>query len=262
MAANSDFIPVSESSWRRGYQNLVKAGFAGWWKTNDWWVQILIWGGILLMMLSGFLLATDEDPQAVYLVFSLVLGMFVPIAVVIITQDAIVGEKQAGTAAWVLSKPVTAVAFILSKFVSNLVSMLATMVVIPAMAGYVLIGILSGHLPALPGFLAGLLVLCINLTFFLTLSLMLGTLFDNGGPVIAIPLAIHFGQQLFIGLLGSAAIFLPWAMLLPVGGMEHSVVSALMTESPVQSWIPVILVFVLTWAFFLISVNRFSKQEF
>ncbi len=140
--------------------------------------------------------------------------------------------------------------------------MLATMVLIPAMAGFVLIGVLSGRFPALPGFIAGLLVLCINLTFFLTLSLMLGTLFDNGGPVIAIPLAVHFGQQLFIGLLGPAAVYLPWAMLLLIGGVEHSVVSALMTGSPVHSWVPVILVFILTWAFFFISVNRFSKQEF
>jgi len=262
MAGNENLIPVSEQRWQRGFRNLVNAGFSGWWRTNTWWVQIIIWGGILVMMLTGFLFATDEDPQAAYLVFSLVLGLFVPIAVVIITQDEIVGEKKSGTAAWVLSKPVTPIAFILSKFVSNLVSMLATMVIAPALAGFLLIGFATGGFPNILGFFAGLAVLCINLTFFLTLSLMLGTLFDEGGAVIAIPLAVHFGQQLFIGLLGPAAVYMPWAMLLPVGGKEHGVVSALMVGAPVNTWFPVILVTILTLLFFYISVRRFAKQEF
>ena len=262
MAGNNHLIPLNEHRWQRGYRNLVRAGFSGWWKTNTWWIQILIWGGILLMLLSGFLFATDEDPQAAYLVFSLVLGLFVPIAVVIITQDEIVGEKKSGTAAWVLSKPVTPIAFILSKFVSNLSGMLITMVIAPAMAGFLLIGIATGAFPNLPGFLAGIAVLCVNCTFFLTLSLMLGTLFDEGGPVIAIPLAVHFGQQLLIGLFGPAAIYLPWAMLLPVGGNQHGVVSALMVGATVSSWVPVMLVTILTLLFFMISVRRFAKQEF
>lgn len=262
MATNADLIPVSEKRWRRGYSNLVAAGFSGWWKTNEWWVQILIWAGILVMMLAGFVLGTDEATESAYIVFPLVLGIFVPISVVIITQDAIVGEKLSGTAEWVLSKPVTPIAFILSKFISNLVSMLITMILVPGLIGYLLIGVLTGEFPGLLGFAGGLLVLSLNVTFFLTLSLMLGTLFDHGGPVIGIPLAVHFGQQLLAGALGPAAIYLPWAMLVPLPGTDHSTVSALISGNPVQTWVAPILVTILTVLFFIISVNRFSNQEF
>ncbi len=65
-------------------------------------------------------------------------------------------------------------------------------------------------------FALGTLVLALNLLFYLTFTLMLVTLFDSAGLVIAIPLAFAFGQQLIAGIpgLGSA---LPWALVVGTG---------------------------------------------
>jgi ABC-2 type transport system permease protein len=263
MAGNAHLIPVSEKSWRRGLNNLLRAGLKSWWGTNTWWIQSLIWSAITLMLVIGFAINTPEGENfSNFIFFSLVLGLFAPIAVVIITQDAIVGEKRSGTAAWILSKPVTPVAFILSKFLSNLVGMISTMVLIPGTVGYLVIGLVTGQFPALGGFYAGLGILALNLTFFLTFSLMLGAIFDHPAAVIAIPLAFQFGQQFFLGILGPNAIYLPWALSLPIGDQEHSVVTALMAGAPVPTWAPVILIAALTLLCFVISVQRFSKQEF
>lgn len=263
MAGNENLIPLEEKPWRRGLKNLLDAGLKSWFGTHTWWVQSLIWTGITLMLLTGFILGdADRESFSNFIIFSLVIGLFAPIAVVIITQDAIVGEKKSGTAAWILSKPVTPIAFILSKFISNLLGMLCTMVLIPGAAGYILIGALTGDLPQPGGFLAGLAVLGLNITFFLTLSLMLGALFDHPAAVIAIPLGFQFGQQFILGALGKAAVFMPWTLSLPINGESHGVASALMAGLPVPSWGPVILVAVLTVLCFIISVVKFADQEF
>ena len=44
--------------------------------------------------------------------------------------------------------------------------------------------------------------------FYLTLTLMLGTLFDSAAPVIGIPLAFAFGQQSLTSIPGLVG-FLP-----------------------------------------------------
>ncbi len=62
----------------------------------------------------------------IYAVFA---GMFPAVAVVIIMQGVLVGEKRDGTAAWVMSKPISRPAFILSKVLANSLGVLATMVV-------------------------------------------------------------------------------------------------------------------------------------
>jgi ABC-type transport system involved in multi-copper enzyme maturation permease subunit len=56
-------------------------------------------------------------------------------------QDAVVGEKKDGTAAWVLSKPLTRPAFILSKIIANSVGILLTLVVVPCMVAYTILSI-------------------------------------------------------------------------------------------------------------------------
>ena len=55
MAGNSEFEIVEEQGWRRGLHNLMRQGFASWWKTNNWWVQTLIWTGVINFILAGML---------------------------------------------------------------------------------------------------------------------------------------------------------------------------------------------------------------
>jgi len=70
--------------------------------------------------------------------------------------------------------------------------------------------------------------------FYLTLTLMLGTLFNSAGPVIAILLAIAFGQQLVLGVPGLNTI-VPWVLVVPTGDANTSVVGAVIASEPIPA---------------------------
>ena len=90
-------------------------------------------------------------------------GMFVAFGVMIIMQRVLVREKQAGTASWVLSKPVTRTAFVVSRLIVNSIAILVTSVIVPGLILYVTLGLFSdiGWLSPL-GFIAGLLMVSLH----------------------------------------------------------------------------------------------------
>lgn len=147
MSGNDAFEFVSERGWRRGMGNMLKNEFARWWKTNMWWIQMLIWTGIIGILVSAMLFSDDPGGyETSLLVFSLFAGIFPAVAVSIIMQDVLVGEKREGTAAWVLSKPVSRPAFLLPKVIANSVGVLATMAAAPCAMGFILFSIYQGSM--------------------------------------------------------------------------------------------------------------------
>jgi ABC-2 type transport system permease protein len=263
MSGNSDFILVNEGGWRRGFNNLLDNEFARWWKTRMWWIQSLIWVGMIGFMLGTMLFGAPDfnlkDGLMIYAVFA---GIFPAVAVVIIMQGVLVGEKKDGTAAWVMSKPVTRPAFILSKMVANSLGMLVTMVLLPGVAAYVLffVRIKAGLDPL--SFLAAMGVIFLTLLFYLTLTLMLGSFFNNRGPVIGISLAFMFLQQYLVGLLPVLRYVLPWTLVVPLNNEAEAVVPAILSGQPIYSFIPIVAVAVECVLFVLISLWRFKHEEF
>lgn len=221
-----------DHGWRAGLSTLMGAGFASWWRTKEWWIQALLWTFVLNGSVAVAVWGDAPDGVDVFTLYG-VMTMFAAIAVAIIMQEAIVGEKQSGTAAWVLSKPASREAFMLSKLVPNAVGVIATMIVIPS--AFLLLQVsLAGIDVSVPRFALGAMVAALNLMFFLTLTLMLGTLFDSAGPVIAIPLAIAFGQQLIAGIPGLGSV-LPWALVVGSGDSDTSVTSAVIIGQPIEA---------------------------
>ena len=262
MSGNSEFEMVSERGWRRGLGNLIDNASARWWKTRTWWVQSLIWVGLIGFILGSILFGTADfklqDGVAVYGIFA---GMFPAVAVVIIMQGVLVGEKRDGTAAWVLSKPASRTAFILSKLVANGLGVLVTMVLLPGVVAYVLFFIrLKGALDPL-AFLDALGVLFLNLLFYLTLTLMLGALFDGRGAVIGIGLAFLFLQQYLVGLLPALRFVLPWTLVVPLNNQTDAIVPALLSGQPIYSYIPILAVAVECIVFVLVALWRFNQEE-
>ena len=66
----------------------------------------------------------------------MIAGVVAPFAAIIMGQDAILGERLSGTAAWVLSKPLRRPAFILAKLIAYGLGLLATWVVLPGAIAY------------------------------------------------------------------------------------------------------------------------------
>lgn len=266
MIGNNAFELVGERSWRRGLGNLLRAGFGSWWKTNTWWIMSLMWTLIINGILAGILWSGsdgDMDWEGAIVLFGLFAGLFPTIAVIIIMQDAVVGEKESGTAAWVLSKPVSRVSFVLSKLITNSISMLITMTLIPSVFVFIQISIAKGSMPPPLNFMGGLLVISLNLLYYLTLTLMLGTLFNNRGPVIGIPLALAFGQQLIFGFLPMSSLISPWTLIVPINGLvEMPITGSIMLGEEPYSVIPLISVTIQIVAFIVIALWRFEREEF
>ena len=69
-------------------------------------------------------------------IFILFSGIFAAGGVVVFAQDALIGEKRSGTAAWLLSKPVSRTAFLTAKLAADAIGILVTFVIVQGVIGY------------------------------------------------------------------------------------------------------------------------------
>jgi ABC-2 type transport system permease protein len=263
MSGNDVFELESGSGWNRGLSNILRSGLARWFETKTWWIQCLIWGGLAAIIVSALAFNKEPPPLMDLLMISFIfIGLFPAVGVIIIMQDAIVGEKREGTASWVLSKPLTRSAFVISKVIANSIGILVTMIIVPCCIVFAIISITHKFTLVPLGFFGVLGVILISHLFFLSLTLMLGTFFNSRGPVIGIPLAILFMQQNILGFLPALRYVLPWNLLVPLGNTNPLVISLIM-GTPVQSdhLILLMVAAVESILFILISLWRFNQEE-
>ena len=297
MASNSVLQPVRDRGWLHGFGNLVRRENHRWWGTRQWIVQILIWtlivNGILAMLLisakdaaaqarneavreaiseqqaqqgdaeaAQALQADFPLPVEGVMVFFIFLGMATGVGVAILGQEAIVQEKQTGTAAWVLSKPASRIAFVLSKIAGNALGILVTMVAVQGLVAWVLFRTIGGVSLPVGGFIAGLGLAYLNLLFYLLLAIMLGTLFDSRGPVIGITLLLLFGFQIFTSLAPWLFKVMPWILVMSVGEDTLAYATMLAIGQPLPSTLPIIATALWCLVFAGVSLWRFSREEF
>jgi ABC-2 type transport system permease protein len=264
MSGNSAFQLVSERGWRRGLGSMLKSELSRWWGTRMWWVQCLIWMGIIGFLLAAILFSSHEAPPSneVAVLYAVFAGLFPAVGVVIIMQGTIVGEKKSGTAAWALSKPITRPAFMLSKVIANSLGVLVTMVIVPGMIAFTMQALTVRNPWTLPGFLAGLGVVFLSDFFFLSLTLMLGAFFSSRGPVIGITLGLLFLQQYLVGMLPLLRYVLPWNLMIPLGQPEDAVIPCLLVGSHNYSSMLIGIIALESLLFLLIGLWRFSREEF
>ena len=266
---NAAFQLVDERGWRRGLNNLLRGEFSSWFKSRKWWGHLLIWLLIINLILFFTVIGTreaaktGEEAEDTIMLYGIFGGLFVGIGVMIIMQGAIVGEKQSGTAAWVLSKPVTRTAFVVSRLVGNSVGVLLTAVLLPGVVAYVTFGALSplGWLPPLD-FFAGVAALALHMLFWLTLTLMAGTFFESAGGVIAIPLVLLFGQWFLGGVIPGLIYIAPLLLALGPGDEYPALAWSFINGEAPFSWIPLIATVFFCILFTGVAIWRFNRQEF
>ncbi|UCG00341.1 MAG: ABC transporter permease subunit [Candidatus Heimdallarchaeota archaeon] len=258
MVLNSEFNLRNVQGWRTGLSNLLSAEF-GRWGTKDWYIMMAIWVAIINGSLLGVLSGTDDVASAL-MILGLLAGMFPVINVVIVLQDVIIGEKETGTAAWILSKPVSRPAYILSKLIGNVVGIAVSLAIVPGIVVYGTIYALRGVLLPPGPFFAAIALLALNLIFFLTLTLMLGTLFDSRGGVIGIPMLLGPGYSLFYSL-PLISEFHPMSMFFPSGNADVSFFGAVALGEPVGSLIPFFITILGSILFTAIALWRFNREE-
>jgi ABC-2 type transport system permease protein len=271
MSANSTFQAVNERGWRRGFANLLGHENRTWWRTRRWWINILIWlvviNGTLLAMLSSSgeeTSALERTPEQVLAeartVFVVMAGIFGSIGVVIAMQGVIIDEKKNGTAAWIMSKPASRPAFILAKLVANGFALFVALLLVQGAVAYLQLTLYGGNTPLLIPFVAGMALLGLHTLFYLTLTLMLGTLFHDRGPVIGIPIGILFSAMFLMGIVGQAAYLTPW-LIIPSGGFQGLAIEVMLGQ-PLTTTTPIWATVVWTVIFVGIALWRFQREEF
>lgn len=267
MAANNIFQPVTERGFWLGFSNLFAKENNRWWGRRRWWIQIVIWttllNGILAALLFVLPQAALSDNQVITpaeiaqtgieAFFSLSV-LSVAIGSVILALDAIIQEKQTGTAEWLLSKPVSRSAFFLSKLFSNIIGITLIVIVLQAMIAYAQFSIL-GYPPNLKFFLEAISIVILTSAFYLSLTLLLGVVLNNRGAILGICLGLLFGGQLMLN-------FIPELMYAtPFGFGNLAAATAVSISLPPEFKIALFATAVWALLFNLIGIWQINRLE-
>ncbi|MBN2045724.1 MAG: ABC transporter permease subunit [Anaerolineales bacterium] len=272
MSSSSTLQPVVEHGWRNGLANLLRKENSLWWGTRKWLVQSLIWlffsNGILAFLLWIIPLidpSANNDLSASNIhelvkVFLQLELFFTTFGVIVLAQGLIVNDKKFGTAAWVLSNPVSRSSFITSKLISHGWAIFLILVLMQNLVMYVQLVLKSHSFYNPVPIVLAIGVMSLYLLFYLTLALMLGTLFDSTGSVIGIPIALLIGMSILPQILGN---LLPWLVLILPSRLTDLTMAVGVGQSLPSSWhYPLVSTGILIVLFITLAIGRFSREEF
>jgi ABC-2 type transport system permease protein len=258
----STLQPVTNHGPLRGFGNLFGNEMKLWWGTRKWLIHLLVWvlpiNALIALVASQSVGSPLDILIEVQEVFIALATIGSAIGVITGVQGSVIREKQLGTAAWLLSKPMARPAFILAKLAAQTISFLVLAILIPAL---VFVGqmIWLWHAPFAWGpFLAGLSVSTLHLLFYLTLVILLGTVFNERGPVAGVSLTIMLG-----GLVLTQ--FIPMALLSPTPILLAQAATTLASGQPLpQPLATIAIVATAIWSvvFVGLALWRFSREEF
>ncbi len=271
MVANTELQRVGLSGWRTGLANLLRKENNTWWGSRRWLVQSLLWAAIvngftaLMLFALPPLLAAAGAPETDALSMGLA-GLFklgalaLAAGTIILVQDAILGERQLGVTEWLLSKPVSRPAYVLSKLLAHGLSILVILVGLQGLLGYGLLSLGVGEpFPLLP-YLVGMTGLAVHTLFYLALTVMLGVLTVNRRVLLGVSMGVLMGGSLALQALG--ALVGKFVMLTPWSLSECLPLAVSRTPLPMSIWVPIGVTAVLTVACVAVTLTKFERLEF
>lgn len=219
--------PLITESPLTGQANVWRHESRVWWRSNRWWIQLLLWTGLINGLFRGFLwVAEQTESGAIQLetpavgvaeVFPQFVGFIVllsTVGVVVLTQGAMLDERRGGTLEWILSMPVTRPAIVLGKYLAHSLPVLVVFVVAPWTGIYLqLAGLVEGWWP-LESFCLTVGLVVLALWFTVALVLVLGTVSASRAVVVGVPIAAHMLYDAVHVVFPEAAgmIPLPWEL--------------------------------------------------
>ncbi|MHA2140759.1 MAG: ABC transporter permease [Candidatus Thorarchaeota archaeon] len=204
-----------------GFINVMRKELFGERRKRFWFVQIFFWlffvpsiAAIILYIPAEAWDATIgpsagmTQVEASILVFFAMDGLMAALFVPILMMGEVVDELESGTAAWILSKPVSRTAFIMAKFIANVVSFLIVIVGIPGLVGYLMYAP-TGRMTII-GYMTGLGLSALIVIYFMFLSIMVGVVTKSRNMVMGVAVGIVFG------MMGLAQMFPFLGVIFPV----------------------------------------------
>lgn len=270
MVANSELQWVELSGWRTGLANLLAKENRAWWRSRRWLVQGLLWTVVVngfvafALFLVPFMAEMTEaaeagelDPlangvQALFQIGTMALAA----GAIVLVQDAIIGERQLGVTEWLLSKPLSRSAYVLSKLLAHGLGILVVLVGLQGAIAYGLLSLAGGEpFPPAP-YLVGMAGLALHTLFYLALTLMMGVLTDSRNKLLGMSLGMLLGGLLIAGLLGNFAMLTPWSL---VAALPAAVSG---TPLPTSIWLPIGVTAGLSIIFVAVALYKFERVEF
>ena len=276
MTANLEFQSVNEWGKLRGFANLLSKEHRAWWGTRRWWINALLWTGmlggltgIMVFVMPSLAEASGDSEVAAMggvIPFGMELGRTVffqmsclalAIGMVVLFQDAFLSERHAGVTEWILSKPVQRRSYVLAKLAAAVLDLPMALILLPSLIAYLMLSLRSCSLYPLLPFLGGVGIVSVHTLFYLTLTLFLGTIFNSRGPILGITLGFLLGGSVLGGLVKPLLFITPW--------MLSKVVPMVVGEQPYPVellWAPLGTSLVWSVIFIVASIWKFEKQEF
>jgi ABC-2 type transport system permease protein len=125
---------------------------------------------------------------------------------------------------------------------------------------YVQIWLTTGVLVPILPFVGMLSLIFLNIFFYLTLSILLGTLFSSRGAVLGIPLVVLFIYQIFPHIPAWLARLMPWNL---VDSISHEALALTLVQGQaLPTLTPIITTIIACLVFTLVASWRFSREEF
>lgn len=261
LAARQGLIPVRERATLGGFGNMFRKELGQWWGTRTWWVQTIIWVAILNGISTIVALTEAMNPnellQEVVQTFLPMSIVAVAIGTVIAAQGIIVGEKQMGTAAWVMSKPASRSAFILAKIIANTIGFWTTALLIPSIIFFMTMRALIPIPLSLPSFLSGVALAALSQLFYLTLTIMLGTFYNTRGPIAGIGIGFIMAGTLLRSFVPMQVLIVtPWPLPDIAAGLALG--ASLPSIWPVPVAVTALCILVMS----TVALWRFGREEF
>jgi len=272
---------VNDRGWRMGFANLFHEANGSYWHTKKWWIMSALWFLILnglfitiwaipaktiaeampsLKKMTSMMEMVQHPFGVIFVDYFLICAIGLAVTAVIAGQDAIIGERQSGTGAWVLSKPVSREAFILSKLAASTICLLVTGVLIQGVGVYAQLSGKIGSPWPIAEFSGAMGLVFLTLMFYLTLTYMLGALFTSRGAVLGISLAAAIAGPMFLYSIPIIKEITPWAFF--YGDLEKVPPGlALALGNPPASVIPIVGTALMCVVFTVITILRFRREE-
>ena len=204
--------------WYAGMKNLIGRELFHERSRMYWIQQLVVWAlftnGMvaLVLSMSGNIVEGIEAMLALSLaVFYSMLVLFMSIFIPILLQGTIIDEKVSGTAAWILSKPVSKKAYILSKLAASILAIVAVSVVVNGIIGYGVFGAF-GFTLNIPGYIMTLILSSVVVIYFVSLTVMLGTFTTSRGKVLAAAVSLGLGAQIIAQYFPLVLFIIPYAL--------------------------------------------------
>lgn len=256
---------VTRSTVLSGMGNQLRRESSKWWATGRWWRLALVWTGLIGGLLAAMLWILPriftgpgegdlpQDVPTIASQFAEMAALVMAVGTIIASQSLLLEDRRSGVMEWILSKPLSRPALILSTFLGQLSGLLVAVVVLPGVAAWVLLSAADTRPWPLRHWLGAVAVLALLVAFQVALVLALNTLTWSRGVALGVPLLLLVVSDPVSAALPQIIAFNPY--------MTGRIAAGLLATGQVAVAGPLFVAAALTVVLVTLAAWRFSRCE-